>query len=58
MQNAGADPAVMDAINRGNRVVFFDIALGGGGGDNDNADDEGKPLGLKQGVHGRGKGIS
>ena len=34
----------MDAINRGNRVVFFDIALGGGG-DNDNADDEGKPLG-------------
>jgi len=44
MQNAGADPAVMDAINRGNRVVFFDIALGGGG-DNDNADDEGKPLG-------------
>lgn len=42
--NAGPDPAVMEAINRGNRVVFFDMALGGGGGDADGGD-EGKPLG-------------
>lgn len=42
MQNAGANPLVMDAINRGNRVCFFDIALGGG---DSTEDDEGKPLG-------------
>eukprot|EP00640_Fibrocapsa_japonica_P008152 CAMPEP_0113947788 /NCGR_PEP_ID=MMETSP1339-20121228/66717_1 /TAXON_ID=94617 /ORGANISM="Fibrocapsa japonica" /LENGTH=73 /DNA_ID=CAMNT_0000954523 /DNA_START=35 /DNA_END=253 /DNA_ORIENTATION=- /assembly_acc=CAM_ASM_000762 len=24
-----ADPAVMDAVNRGNPVVFFDITIGG-----------------------------
>ena len=37
-----ADPAVMDAINRGNAVVFFDVAMGG------SADDDkspGTPLG-------------
>ena len=26
----GPDPAVMDAINRGNAVVFLDVVLGGG----------------------------
>ena len=26
----GADPAVMDAIERGNAVVFFDVVLGEG----------------------------
>mmetsp|Transcript_30761 Transcript_30761/g.55728 ORF Transcript_30761/g.55728 Transcript_30761/m.55728 type:complete len:204 (+) Transcript_30761:102-713(+) len=41
--NAGPDPAVMEAIHRGNKVVFFDIALGGGTDDADG--DEGKPLG-------------
>lgn len=51
----GADPAVMEAINRGNRVVFFDVVLGGSGvggrktttDDNNTTEggDEGKPLG-------------
>ena len=41
--NVGPDPAVMEVINRGNRVVFFDIALGGESEDADG--DEGKPLG-------------
>lgn len=50
MQNpSGPDPSVIEAINRGNRVVFFDIALGGGGTDTtndaDGGKDEGKPLG-------------
>jgi peptidyl-prolyl isomerase H (cyclophilin H) len=35
----GADPAVMEAINRGNSVVFFDMVLGGG------SEEEGKALG-------------
>ena len=26
---SGPDPNVMDAINRGNTVVFFDVSLGG-----------------------------
>lgn len=26
----GPDPAVMEAINRGNAVVFLDVVLGGG----------------------------
>ena len=45
--NTGPDPAVLEAINRGNRVVFFDVALGGGGGNDGDAEggDEGKPLG-------------
>lgn len=29
----GPDPAVMEAIGRGNAVVFFDIALGADGDD-------------------------
>ncbi|KAL3767737.1 hypothetical protein ACHAWU_010361 [Discostella pseudostelligera] len=48
MQNpTGPDPAIMDAINRGNKVVFFDVALGGGGTDNaaDDGSSGGKPLG-------------
>lgn len=48
MQNSiGPDPAIMEAINRGNKVVFFDVALGGGGGGTDDAaaDGGGKPLG-------------
>lgn len=45
MQNpTGPDPAVMEAIDRGNSVVFFDVALGGGNDDADGVDD-GKPLG-------------
>lgn len=27
---AGPDPAVMEAINKGNAVVFFDVSLGEG----------------------------
>ena len=38
---SGADPAVIDAINRGNVVVFFDVVLGGSEGE----EDKGKPLG-------------
>ncbi len=38
---SGADPNVMDAINRGNAVVFFDVVLGGSEGE----DDKSKPLG-------------
>ena len=45
MQNSGPDPAVMDAINRGNKVVFFDVALGGGTDAADGSTDDGKPLG-------------
>jgi len=30
MAGTGPDPAVMEAIERGNAVVFFDIALGEG----------------------------
>lgn len=26
----GPDPAIMEAINRGNAVVFLDVVLGGG----------------------------
>ena len=33
----GPDPAVMDAINRGNKVVFFDIAMGDDSQDKDNS---------------------
>ena len=33
----GPDPAVMEAINRGNAVVFLDVVLGGG--------KDGNPLG-------------
>jgi hypothetical protein len=40
----GPDPAVMAAIERGNKVVFFDVSLGGGSGDPD-AEDKSKPLG-------------
>lgn len=40
----GPDPAVMAAIERGNKVVFFDVALGGGG-DGADAEDKSKPLG-------------
>lgn len=29
---AGPDPAVMEAIERGNAVVFMDVALGEGSG--------------------------
>lgn len=36
----GPDPAVMAAIERGNKVVFFDVALGGS-----DAEDKTKPLG-------------
>lgn len=48
--NAGgaADPTVMEVINRGNRVVFFDIVLGGANEtttDGTPSSDEGKPLG-------------
>ena len=49
--NAGggaADPAVMEVINRGNRVVFFDMILGGGNETKEtttDGTDEGKPLG-------------
>lgn len=45
MQSSGPDPAVMDAINRGNKVVFFDVALGGGTIAPDGSSEEGKPLG-------------
>mmetsp|Transcript_14147 Transcript_14147/g.28821 ORF Transcript_14147/g.28821 Transcript_14147/m.28821 type:complete len:206 (-) Transcript_14147:148-765(-) len=38
---SGADPYVMDAINRGNVVVFFDVVLGGSEGE----EDKSKPLG-------------
>jgi hypothetical protein len=31
MTTTGPDPAVMDAIERGNAVVFFDVALGAEG---------------------------
>ena len=34
---SGPDPAVMDAINRGNKVVFFDIAMGDDSQDKDNS---------------------
>jgi len=40
-----ADPAVMEVINRGNRVVFFDVMLGGGNETTTDGTDEGKPLG-------------
>ena len=33
---SGPDPNVMEAINRGNDVVFFDITLGGGDDKNRN----------------------
>ena len=43
---AAADPAVMEVINRGNRVVFFDVMLGGGNETTTtDGTDEGKPLG-------------
>ena len=45
MQKSGPDPEVMEAINRGNKVVFFDVALGGGTEGPDGSTDEGKPLG-------------
>lgn len=41
----GPDPAVMAAIERGNKVVFFDVALGGGSDGADDAEDKSKPLG-------------
>ena len=37
----GPDPAVMEAINRGNAVVFLDVVLGGGKEDKSG----GSPLG-------------
>ena len=37
----GPDPAVMEAINRGNAVVFLDVVLGGGTEDKSG----GSPLG-------------
>ena len=45
MMQSGPDTAVLEAISRGNRVVFFDIALGGGGTDDADGEQEGKPLG-------------
>merc|ERR1719148_155277 len=46
MMNAGPDSAVLDAIDRGNKVVFLDVALGGGGGgENSEEEDQSKPLG-------------
>ena len=46
--NSGQDSAVLAAIDSGNKVVFLDVDLGGGDG-NDSAEDgkaeEGKPLG-------------
>lgn len=44
----GPDPGVMAAIERGNKVVFFDVALGGssdGGSSVDGEGDKSKPLG-------------
>ena len=38
----GPDPAVMEAINRGNAVVFLDVVLGGGKEDKSGG---GNPLG-------------
>ncbi|EJK68614.1 hypothetical protein THAOC_10189 [Thalassiosira oceanica] len=46
--NSGQDSAVLDAIDKGNKVVFMDIALGGGGATDSSEDgkaEEGKPLG-------------
>ena len=40
----GPDPAVMAAIDRGNKVVFFDVALGGVS-DGPEVEDKSKPLG-------------
>jgi len=40
-QLQGPDPAVMEAVNRGNAVVFFDVVLGGGKEDKSG----GSPLG-------------
>lgn len=40
-QLQGPDPAVMEAIGRGNAVVFFDVVLGGGKEDKSG----GSPLG-------------
>ena len=45
--NSGQDSAVLDAIDKGNKVVFLDVALGGGGADDpaeDGQAEEGKPL--------------
>ena len=39
----GPDPAVMEAINRGNAVVFLDVVLGGG--KEDKSKSGGNPLG-------------
>jgi hypothetical protein len=41
----GPDPAVMAAIERGNKVVFFDVSLGGGSDGGPDAEDKSKPLG-------------
>lgn len=40
----GPDPDVMAAIERGNQVVFFDVALGGGD-DGQDAENKSRPLG-------------
>jgi peptidyl-prolyl isomerase H (cyclophilin H) len=37
----GPDPAVMEAIARGNAVVFFDVAIGGGGDEGGGSDGNG-----------------
>ena len=42
---AGPDPAVIDAINRGNQVVFFDVAMGEADSDNDNGQESSIALG-------------
>ena len=41
----GPDPYVMAAIERGNKVVFFDVALGGGSDGGPDAEDKSRPLG-------------
>lgn len=41
----GPDPAVMEAIERGNAVVFFDVALGGADNANDDDMNAATPLG-------------
>ena len=41
----GPDPDVMAAIERGNKVVFFDVALGGGSDGGPDAEDKSRPLG-------------
>lgn len=42
---AGPDPAVIDAINRGNQVVFFDVAMGEADTDKNNDQESSIALG-------------